>query len=73
MHARRASAGGGALTLVSKIEVVDHTKPLHVISTDANVTEVYADGLTIIRAARLAKVRRGRRRVDQGVDLGLTR
>lgn len=56
-HAKRLSAGGGHMKLVSNLKAIkeDPEKPVHVIQTDSAVTEVYGHGLTIIRSAQSAK------------------
>jgi hypothetical protein len=53
MHARRLSGGGGSFKVVCNglVAIKEDDRPLHVITTDLAVTEVYGDGLTIIRAA----------------------
>ena len=55
MHARRLSGGGGSMKVMCNMEAISEDAPVHVISTEANVTEVYGDGLTIIRAVAARK------------------
>jgi hypothetical protein len=53
MHARRLSGGGGSMKLLcNPLDAIkEDDRPMHVITTEMAVTEVYGDGLTIIRAA----------------------
>ncbi|KIY93850.1 protein tyrosine phosphatase domain containing 1 [Monoraphidium neglectum] len=53
MHARRLSGGGGSMKLLcNPLDAIkEDDRPMHIITTEMAVTEVYGDGLTIIRAA----------------------
>lgn len=54
LHAKRLSGGGGSMKLVCNLKAIkeETDKPVHVIETETAVTEVYGDGLTIIRSAQ---------------------
>jgi hypothetical protein len=57
VHAKRLSGGGASMKLMCNLKAIkeETDKPVHVISTETAVTEVYGDGLTIIRSAQSCK------------------
>jgi hypothetical protein len=57
VHAKRLSGGGASMKLMCNLKAIkeESDKPVHVISTETAVTEVYGDGLTIIRSAHSCK------------------
>jgi hypothetical protein len=57
VHAKRLSGGGASMKLMCNLKAIkeETDKPVHVISTETAVTEVYGDGLTIIRSAASCK------------------
>ena len=61
VHAKRLSGGGASMKLMCNLKAIkeETDKPVHVISTETAVTEVYGDGLTIIRSAASCKRVRG--------------
>jgi hypothetical protein len=61
VHAKRLSGGGANIKLMCNLKAIkeETDKPVHVISTETAVTEVYGDGLTIIRSAQSCKRVRG--------------